>query len=189
MRNLFFIIIVIVVIAIGAVLFMNAQDQAQPMSSTESLGRKDDAMMVKDQSKMSDAKNSEQADEVSSYSGSVLAGSTTPFIAFNKADYDKALAERKIILLDFYANWCPICRAEAPAWIEAFNSLRVPNAVGFKVNYNDPETDQDEKNLAKQLGVTYQHTKVLIKDGKAIQKVTEQWDASQIKSAVEAAAL
>ena len=35
------------------------------------------------------------------YSGHILAGTTTKYIEFNKADYDTAVSENKIILLYF----------------------------------------------------------------------------------------
>ena len=42
---------------------------------------------------------------------------------------------------------------------ELFASGEVPGGVAaFRVNYADTETDDAEKALADQLGVTYQHT-------------------------------
>src|SRR3990167_9178478 len=46
--------------------------------------------------------------KVEGYQAKVLAGNSSPFLEFNKADYEKAKSEGKIILLDFYATWCPI---------------------------------------------------------------------------------
>src|SRR3989338_5944197 len=46
------------------------------------------------------------------FAGKVLAGSTTAYLDFNKADYDQALKGGKIILLNFYATWCPLCQSE-----------------------------------------------------------------------------
>lgn len=110
------------------------------------------------------------------YAGKVLAGTTTQFIEFNQADYDKALAAKKIVFLDFYANWCPVCRAEAPELHAGFDALKNENVVGFRVNYKDTETDEDEKKLAQQYGITYQHTKVVLKDGKQVEKTQDTWD-------------
>lgn len=110
------------------------------------------------------------------YTGTLLAGSKAPYLAFIKTDYEKAKREGKIIFLDFYANWCPICRAEAPEIQVGFDSLLTDNVVGFRVNYNDSETDDDEKALAKEFGVTYQHTKVILKDRQQVLKDGDQWD-------------
>src|SRR5688572_2117809 len=81
------------------------------------------------------------------YSGKLLSGQSSPYLEFNKPDYEKALKENKIILLNFYANWCPICRAEATEINEGFNLTNNQNLIGFRVNFNDTETDEDEKQL------------------------------------------
>ena len=119
---------------------------------------------------------SEQGKRVEGYSGRVLAGSASPYIEFNKSDYDKALSSGKVVFLDFYANWCPICRDEAPNLKAGFDSLTTDKVVGFRVNYNDSETDEDEKKLAQKFGITYQHTKVILKEGKEVSKSLESWD-------------
>lgn len=112
----------------------------------------------------------------SPYKGKVLAGTTSPYIEFNKEDYDKALKENKKILLYFYANWCPICKAEQPQTFAAFNELKDPNIVGFRVNFRDSDTDSDEESLAKEFGVAYQHTKVILKNGQRVGKFPDSWD-------------
>lgn len=106
----------------------------------------------------------------------VFAGRSSPYIEFNKADYEKALAENKIVFLDFYANWCPICRGEAPDIVAGFNELTTNQVVGFRVNYNDSETDEDEKALAKEFDIPYQHHKVILKNGQKVLKDGEVWD-------------
>jgi thiol-disulfide isomerase/thioredoxin len=116
---------------------------------------------------------------VPGYTGNVIAGSGSPYIEFNKADYDKAVAEGKVVFLDFYATWCPICRAEAPEIKAGFDGLSGDAVVGFRVNYNDPETDEEEKELAKQFAVTYQHTKVILVDGQQVLKDGETWTSER----------
>ncbi len=111
-----------------------------------------------------------------SYVGQVLAGSASPLLAFNKTDYEVAVKSGKLTVLYFYANWCPICKAEFPVMQEVFNGLTNEKVVGFRVNYNDSETDADEKALAKEFGVGYQHTKVLVKDGARVLKSPESWN-------------
>jgi thioredoxin 1 len=73
-------------------------------------------------------------------------------------------------VLFFYASWCPTCQ---PADASFSNGVEtIPDDVMvFRVNYNDPDTDQDEKNVAKTYGITYQHTYVQIdSEGKTITK-------------------
>jgi len=54
--------------------------------------------------------------------------------------------------------------------------LQSDKVAGFRVSYNDTETDEDEKRLAREFGITYQHTKVILKNGKEINKSLESWD-------------
>lgn len=96
------------------------------------------------------------------YSGKVLAGSITKYIRYNKADYDLARSQKKVVFLYFLANWCPICRADRPGILEAFEGLDDPDAVGFEVHYNDDETNSEDEAAAKQFNVVYQHTAIVI---------------------------
>ena len=114
--------------------------------------------------------------------GTVLAGTTTPYIDFNTADYEKALAENKVILLNFYANWCSECRAEQPRIFAAFSQLDNPAVVGFRVNYKDSDTNSVESQLAEKFGITYQHTKVIIKNGQRALKAPDSWDEQRYLS-------
>lgn len=111
------------------------------------------------------------------YTGKVLAGTeSTKYLDFNKADYEKALKDKKKILLYFYANWCPICRLEQPKTFAAFNEMNDPDLIGFRVNYRDSDTDTFEEELAKEFGISYQHTKIILKDGQRVLKAPDSWD-------------
>jgi len=111
--------------------------------------------------------------------GKVLAGKSAPLLDFTKADYDTAVKLDKLIVLYFYANWCPICKVEFPLAQAAFNELTIDKVVGFRVNYKDSDTDADEVALARQFGVAYQHTKVFLKNGKQILKAPDSWDKTR----------
>ena len=123
------------------------------------------------------------------FSGTVLAGTSAQLLDFNKADYDKAIASDKVVALYFYADWCPICKKEFPKMEAAFNELTTDKVVGFRVNYNDSDTDMDEENLARQFGVAYQHTKVFLKNGVRILKSPDTWDKNRYLSEINSALL
>jgi len=95
---------------------------------------------------------------------------------FSKSEYDSALASGKIIVLDFYANWCPICRGEAPEIQAGFDSLANDGVVGFRVNFKDTETDKDEEQLAKEFNIPIQHTKIILQNGKEVTRSSDPWD-------------
>lgn len=107
--------------------------------------------------------------------GNWLAGNKSFFFVFTKDDYQRALDGDKVIFLSFYADWCPFCRAEEPEIEAGFNALESDKVIGFRVNYNDGETDADEKALAEQLRITYQHTKVILVDGKEVFRTGDTW--------------
>lgn len=119
---------------------------------------------------------------------SITAGSLSRYLEFNQEDYEKALASDKIVFLNFYANWCPICREEQPLVEEVFNELKTDQVVGFRVNYNDSDTNEAEKKLADRFGITYQHTKVILKDGKEVLKNGEPWDKERFEEEITNAA-
>ncbi len=110
------------------------------------------------------------------YQGQQIAGVSSPYLSFTQQDYDDALAEGKIVFLDFYANWCPICRAEASEIQAGFEDLMTQQVVGFRVNYKDDETDSDEKALAEQFDIPYQHTKVILNKGQEVARSGDSWD-------------
>jgi len=112
---------------------------------------------------------------VLSYFGTVLAGTTTPLIEFNAADFAAAQRSGMKILLYFYANWCPICAEELPKMYSAFDQADNPEVIGFRVNFNDSDTDADEKALANDYGVPYQHYKIILQNGEIISRSPEAW--------------
>lgn len=87
--------------------------------------------------------------------------------AYNPVAYAEALADGKTVIIDFHADWCPICAANAPGIRAAFESTANANVVGFIANY-DTETA-----LENQFGVSSQSTLVKVRgnDPKTAQKV------------------
>ena len=87
---------------------------------------------------------------------------------YSQKAFGDSAGKRKVLF--FHASWCPTCR---PADTEFKSNLdKIPgDLVVFKVNYNDPETDDEDRALAAKYGITYQHTYVQIDDdGKEIKK-------------------
>jgi len=122
----------------------------------------------------------------SKYKGTILAGNTTPYIDFNPEDFALAHAEGKFILLNFYANWCPICRAEAPKFIAGIEAVDNPNVVAFRVNFKDSDTDDLEEEIADEYSIPYQHTKLLLSpEGEVLLKETKAWDTEETISKLQ----
>src|SRR3989344_448165 len=183
--------IVAVVLVLGGVVFYANRSQTiddkmaqeKAMMEKEVMEQKEkDAMTQKDGETMMD-----KGETMMKYSGAVLAGKSAPLLDFTKADYDAAVKSDKLVVLYFYANWCPICKAEFPVMQKTFNELGTDKVIGFRVNYNDDQTDADEKALAKQFGVAYQHTKVFVKNGQRILKSPEGWDEQRYDTEINKA--
>jgi thiol-disulfide isomerase/thioredoxin len=121
------------------------------------------------------------------YTGTKLAGVNAPLLDFTQSDYDAANRAGKLVVLYFYADWCPICRAEFPKMQSAFNELTTSDVVGFRVNYRDGSTDADEEALAREFGVAYQHTKVFVRGGDLVKKAPDSWEKSRYLSEIASA--
>ena len=60
----------------------------------------------------------------------------------------------KVVLLDFWATWCPPCRKEIPGFIELYNSYR---SRGFTViGVSMDESTADIKRFARRYKMNYQ---------------------------------
>jgi len=103
---------------------------------------------------------------------------------FTQAKYENAVAEGKPIILFFYANWCPYCKTQDPINEKFFATLGKPLKV-FRVNFNDTDTDADEKKLASELGISYQHTFVALdKNGKEVKRIIGTQSPEQLAALV-----
>jgi len=95
------------------------------------------------------------------------------YVEYSKDVLEQSSSMRRVLF--FYASWCPTCRP-ADADFEKNIDLIPANLVIIRVNYNDPETDAEEKALASQYGITYQHTFVQID---AQGNVVTKWNGGQ----------
>lgn len=114
----------------------------------------------------------------------LLAGSESgaKYYEYSESAYKQALAEGKVVYLEFHASWCAICRAQEPEIFKAFNSIADDDVIGFRVNY-DRETE-----LKREFNVAYQHTRVIVRDGKVLLKASDFWGSERLKSELEKAA-
>ncbi|MBI4038458.1 hypothetical protein HY384_00715 [Candidatus Daviesbacteria bacterium] len=150
-------IIVILLVLVGGGMYI-ANQQSQKAEETKMVEEKA-AMKIKEDSAM----KKKEDDKIMADKKNI-----SRYIEYSKAALDQTATGRRVLY--FYANWCPICKP-ADADFKA-NSSKIPADVTvIRVNYNDTDTDQEEKDLAKKYAITYQHTFVQIDSlGKEVTK-------------------
>jgi len=116
----------------------------------------------------------EKAQAVSKTDDKMLENNSLRYLVYSKTALDSSANSRRVLF--FYANWCPTCRPTDVNFKE--NLSKIPKDLTIvRINYNDSDTDQEEKDLAKKYNITYQHTFVQIDSaGKEITK----WNGGQL---------
>ncbi len=100
-------------------------------------------------------------------------------IELDAANFDETTA-RGVVLVDFYATWCPHCRTQAPILEEVAEQVR-GEAVIAKL-----DIDQS-RGIAQRYGVTAIPTLILFKDGEVLQRFVGVTQAPVLTAAIRAA--
>ena len=82
---------------------------------------------------------------------------------FNQESFDKALSEGKLMMVDFWADWCGPCKMLAPV-IDGLAEQYAGKAVVGKVNVDE------EQELAIRYGVMSIPTVIFFKNGEEIDR-------------------
>ena len=94
------------------------------------------------------------------------AGAWAGEVPYSKAAFDKALAEKRPVIAYFHADWCPVCKAQAPLVEQLLKEPRMKDVTLFLADYDK------EKDLKKALRVSSQSTFVVFKGGKEVARST-----------------
>jgi len=88
------------------------------------------------------------------------------YIDYAKEDYEKALLDKRILVLYFTSNWCEECKAQDVTNSEVFKELPSEGVVGLKIHVLDSETTTETDALAKKYDVSKEQSMVIIdRDG------------------------
>jgi thioredoxin 1 len=91
---------------------------------------------------------------------------TTPAVAgeepYSAATFDRLLGNGQPVVVDFHADWCPTCRAQAPIVRELLSTPELKNVTVLIANYDT------ELALRKSLNVAKQSTLVVFRHGKEV---------------------
>ncbi len=78
--------------------------------------------------------------------------------AYSDAAFTAAKASGKPFVIEFHADWCPTCRAQAPV----LRSLSSGKFTILTVNYDG------QKSVVKKFGVRRQSTLIVFRDGREV---------------------
>lgn len=171
-KNLIVGLIIISVLVAGGYLYQrnNSKMMEKDVMPKTDVMMKDDeqkteeSMMKKDETVMMDKKTD-----------SAMMKDASRYVEYSPESYKSSEGTRRVLF--FYASWCPTC-IPANADFEKNISMIPTDVTVIRVNYNDPDTDAEEKALATKYGITYQHTYVQIDaDGNEVTK----WNGGSVK--------
>lgn len=157
MKNSSMIVVVLLVLVLGGVGVYAMIGRDASMTKLDKM-EKTEVMVAKDETAMQDdvMKNYEP---VMADSNETMMQKEGTYVPFSPEVLTNSTNSKTVLF--FYANWCPTCKPADASFTQ--NMAQIPAGVTvIRVNYNDTETDQAEKDLAKKYGITYQHTFVQI---------------------------
>ncbi|KAF4972229.1 hypothetical protein FZEAL_9636 [Fusarium zealandicum] len=92
--------------------------------------------------------------------------SSSTVVITSKEQFNSLLKSSRIVVADFYADWCGPCKQIAPIYETLSTSLSRENVVTFvKVN------SDDRKDISEEYSVSALPTFLVFRDGKVIDKV------------------
>ncbi len=97
--------------------------------------------------------------------------------------YQEVLDSDEVVILNFYADWCPNCAQERPAVNQAFTQETAIN--GFEVSYRSSDTTSFEEDLAREFGITSQGTKIILRPNQEPEKIVGHWSLEQWNAKIQ----
>lgn len=197
-KSIVLIIVAFFVVAVGVGVFLGLNPRSlsssEPASVSNSIQEKTGSQVATigestQNTGRSISKSGEPQQNISqeTFTGELVAGSfsKTPYVRYNKADFEKARSEGRAIYIYVYATWCPICAAERPSILAAFDELDSPTAVGFETHWIDGQDNDEDHDLQRTFGVAQQHTHIFLKkDGNVAEKIFTPISKDEIKSKI-----
>ena len=95
---------------------------------------------------------------------------------FDQKAFEAAQASGKPILVEVYAPWCPVCRAQSPILAKLRSDAKFRNLVSFNVDFDS------QKDLLKKFNVQKQSTLIVFKGRQEAGRSTGDTNAASIEA-------
>ena len=110
------------------------------------------------------------------------------YYRFDSQEFQKAVQEKRAILLYFKANWCSTCAETVKIIHKVFNEMEGSDFIGFEIHYNDEESQEFDNQIIRDYQVAYQNTAIFLNnEGKESSRMLANILEDRIKSAIEKA--
>lgn len=107
------------------------------------------------------------------------------YIDYTKEDYDKALLDKRGVVLYFTSNWCQECLDQEVVNENIFEELSKEGIVGLKIHILDSETTTETDALSQKFDVSKEQSFVLLdKNGVVFFKHTGFLSKDQLKQKI-----
>ncbi len=111
--------------------------------------------------------------------------SPSVYTSYSEDIYNKAILEKRVIVLFFNANWCDNCIKQSAVNSEVFNELTRNGVVGLESHILDSETTTDLDGLAKKFDVRKESTFIILdKNGAVVYRYTGTLDKELLKTKI-----
>lgn len=99
---------------------------------------------------------------------------------FDEAKFDMRNARGEPMLVELYATWCPVCKAQHEAFEQLQAQGKAPNVRAVRVDF-----DRDQEFINK-LGNVYTGTLLIYKDGKELVRASGLTSPEKIEAFLKA---
>lgn len=109
---------------------------------------------------------------------SMPASASPTWSTYSAAEFSRAQAAGKTLVVDVHATWCPTCRAQAPILDSLRSEPRLKNAIFIKVDFDT------EKAFLRQHRIPRQSTVLVFKGTRETARSIAETRPAQLRAAV-----
>ena len=90
------------------------------------------------------------------------------YLDYSLDEYDKAILDKRVVVLFFTSNWCTKCNNQDVVNNEVFDSLNKEGVVGQRIHILDSDTTVETDAIARKFDVVKENTLVVLNRNGAV---------------------